>query len=466
MSHCQRKESSGGLVNKVIDGGYCIGCGACAYVNADQYRIKEDVYGRYQAEEYSNSRNEPSMIEKICPFTGEGPDETTIGKELFDDLPFDKRLGYYRGLYAGGADSTLREKTTSGGIITWTLLQLLRNGEIDGVIHVKKNPPGDKVLFSYGLSKTEEEIIAGAKSRYYPVEISAILELLSQIEGDFVFVGLPCFVKTIRRLCKEDQRIGAKIKYCIGLVCGHLKSKGFAENFAFQMGVKYDEISEIDFRVKCPEKTAADYAVRVRGRNIEKTCNTRDLFGSNWGLNLFRYSACNYCDDVFSETADMAVGDAWLPEYVKDSRGTSIVVVRNQKLNVMIDHAIQQGELEMDTMDADRVADSQAGGLRDRREGLRYRLYLKQKDGLWSPPKRYEPSQKGLSRSRKGIYRSRIELEYMSHKVWLDCKKTNTEDAFKEKMSGGVLKLHDYYSPMWRRILKKSKRFVFGLLGH
>ena len=36
--------------------------------------------------------------------------------------------------------------------------------------------------------------------------------------------------------------------------------------------------------------------------------------------------ACEFCDDVVGETADMSVGDAWLPGYVSDWRGTSVVV--------------------------------------------------------------------------------------------------------------------------------------------
>lgn len=31
--------------------------------------------------------------------------------------------------------------------------------------------------------------------------------------------------------------------------------------------------------------------------------------------------ACNYCDDVFAECADVTCMDAWLPEYSQDHRG-------------------------------------------------------------------------------------------------------------------------------------------------
>lgn len=41
------------------------------------------------------------------------------------------------------------------------------------------------------------------------------------------------------------------------------------------------------------------------------------------------YKACDFCDDVFAETADIALGDAWLPEYVQDGNGTNVVVTRN-----------------------------------------------------------------------------------------------------------------------------------------
>jgi coenzyme F420-reducing hydrogenase beta subunit len=35
---------------------------------------------------------------------------------------------------------------------------------------------------------------------------------------------------------------------------------------------------------------------------------------------------------VLAETADVTVGDAWLPEYIKDGLGTNIITIRSPEI--------------------------------------------------------------------------------------------------------------------------------------
>lgn len=37
------------LKETVIDGDYCIGCGACSYVSPEKYSVEFDKYGKYKA---------------------------------------------------------------------------------------------------------------------------------------------------------------------------------------------------------------------------------------------------------------------------------------------------------------------------------------------------------------------------------------------------------------------------------
>ncbi len=111
----------------------------------------------------------------------------------------------------------------------------------------------------------------------------------------------------------------------------------------------------------------------------------REFFGTNYGHGFFKYKACDYCDDVFAETADVVIGDAWLPEYVVDGRGTSILLIRNRDIQEMVDVAQKSGRLHLEPLDADKAAHSQAGGLRHRREGLKYRLAIADANGKWLP---------------------------------------------------------------------------------
>jgi coenzyme F420-reducing hydrogenase beta subunit len=455
-------------LNRIISDGFCIGCGACASVS-EELEIIMQSDGQYRAQ-FAAEGEDSSAVDtalSVCPFSVKGSNEDELGQSLFEDGGTrDSQIGWYRDLYAGHVtEGSFRENGASGGVITWLLTQMLAQGMADAVIHVKKSdsdPSG--VLFKYAVSRTVEEVAAGAKSRYYPIEFSQVLSDVRKTPGRYVFVGLPCFVKAIRRLALVDDVIRERIVYCVGLVCGHLKSKAFADCFGRQAGILPGDLKEIDFRVKIPGRYASDYGVLLRSSEIEVVKSARELFGSSWGCNFFRYSACDYCDDVFAETADVAVGDAWLPGYIDDSEGNCVVVVRSPNLAALFNEARTAGRVSMDSILPDLAAQSQAGGLRDRREGLAYRLYLKEKDGEWAPEKRVRPSCR-LSRSRKKIYRLRMGLGTLSHKLWAESMRAGDFAVFQAGMGKMIRRYNRAYISFPARIACKVKQMVEKVCG-
>lgn len=457
-------------LQQIIDGGYCIGCGGCDSASDGVISIAMDESGMYQADISSVDTLSNSTLGKAlkaCPFSDAGPNEDVIGEKLYgNDCAHDSRLGYYNNLYIGYvAENDFRAKGTSGGVITWVLTELLKRGEIDAVAHVKKvDSPEDGILFQYGLSLTEEEIMDGAKSRYYPVEMSQVLEQIKSTPGRYAVVGLPCFIKAIRRLSEIDPVIKERVVLCVGLVCGHLKSKAFADCFGWQVGIPPGELEEIDFRVKLPGRSAGDYGMYLRGTGKEVTKPTREFLGANWGYNFFRYPACNYCDDVFAEVADIAIGDAWLPEYEKDSKGTSVIVVRNEKIGAFVEAARKNGLLSFTASTSNQIAESQAGGLRDRREGLGYRLYLLQKQRRWFPCKRVKPSVAGMSRQRRRIYKVRSEIGAASHVIWGEALNREDYQMFESSMMAHIRKTQRLYSGFARRCVSAMKRLVIAVV--
>lgn len=187
------------------------------------------------------------------------------------------------------------------------------------------------------------------------------------------------------------------------------------------------------------------------------------LFGNSWGLNLFRYPACDFCDDVFAECADFAVGDAWLPQYLPDPAGNSIMVSRDRVLSELIDQGALSGELKIDHASLKDIKKSQAGGLRDRREGLQYRLALKEKSGKWAPEKRVEASVDHLDRHRRKIYSLRSELGNASHRLWQEALSQQGFETFRKSVSPKAHQIMDLYRPLWKRPLVKLKRVLSSL---
>ena len=460
----------------VIENDYCIGCGACVGLSDNRLALGFDQFGMLKAQSLDDTSSEslPHIVDLVCPFSNHGPNEDEIGKLLYhsDSSSHDPRIGYFKMIAAGHVtDSGIRDIATSGGIITWILCKLLAEGHADHVVHVREEPQGETGnFFKFAISSSPEEVRSGAKSRYYPIEMSGVIELMKTQPGRYVVVGVPCFIKAIRRLALVDPVINERVTYTVALICGHLKSRAFAEYFAWQSGVHPKDLKGIDFRVKQSEGTAGDYAVRVSDGKRETVKTARSFFGSNWGLNFFRYKACDFCDDVFGECADVTVGDAWIPPYIKDPKGNSVVVVRSNPLMELINSGLAKEELELDSISTEQAAASQAGGLRDRRQGLAYRLSVtKTMTNDWVPDKRVKATKTGIAMGRRMVYWTRMALRSKSHTAWKKAVAANDFHVFRKEMTplmnrvklgniltkkGFVLMLKGYLRPIKKRFMK------------
>jgi len=81
------------------------------------------------------------------------------------------------------------------------------------------------------------------------------------------------------------------------------------------MNLDLEEVQNFDYRVKIPNKPANKYGMRATsGKGKETFMQNESIYGLNWGYGLFKYKACDFCDDVMGETADITIGDAWLPK--------------------------------------------------------------------------------------------------------------------------------------------------------
>jgi hypothetical protein len=226
-------------------------------------------------------------------------------------------------------------------------------------------------------------------------------------------------VKAINLLRTEELLIRQRIVFTLGLFCGHMKSARMVESFAWQMGVDPNEIEAIDYRLKNPDRPASWYVAELAlrdGRRVKQ--DWWHLVDGDWGSGFFQNSACDFCDDVVAETADISFGDAWIDPYSSDGRGTNVVVVRSPVLHRLVAAGIEDGRLALKPVDAAFVEQTQAAGLRHRREGLSYRLANSGR-GL-RPRNRAFPGTPSLSLRRRFIYRTRRHIAHWSHRIfWL-----------------------------------------------
>lgn len=353
---------------------------------------------------------------RTCPFSPEAANEDELAAELFTEADYgDDMIGRYAAAYVGHvAEAGFRAEGSSGGMANWTAAELLRRGLVGGIVHVVPQARGDNGgLFSYRISRSEAELREGAKSRYHPIELSAVLREIEAVPGRYAVVGIPCFIKAINLLRRERPILAERIGFTIGLFCGHMKSTRMIDSFAQQLGAPPAEVAAIDYRLKNPDRPANWYTAQLT--LTDGSTRQQDwwhLVEGDWGAGFFMNSACNFCDDVVGETADVSMGDAWVEPYSSDGRGTNVVIVRSPLVHDLIRTAIGEGRLALRTVDAEFVRQTQAAGLRQRREGLAYRLACAKLPVR--PRKRVAPS-RGMAARRKLIYRIRVETSRWSH---------------------------------------------------
>ena len=445
-------------MEKLVDNGFCIGCGACGVVN-EKLIISTNKSGMYQL---SNPKDAEALDSQVCPFLS-GMNETDISRSMFSNLPgikFDENIGYYNGLYAGHInDDNKRLKSSSGGLTTWLLEELFNRGDIDAVVHVGAKDDGDE-LFGFRVSRTLSEIKASAKSRYYPVEFKdTILEIKNDSSlNRIVFVGIPCHLKAIRLLCIQDRKLSFKVSYLIGIFCGHMKSRAFAELVAWQQGIQPNDLKQIDFRSKGQTGRAGRYFLSVKSNSIQSKAINSKLFGTDWGLGLFKPKACDWCDDVGGEVGDIVFGDAWIEHYDKDEKGNNIIIARNLYLESVLKDGFSSGAISLDKVDVDDVIKSQSATFRHRREGLAVRIENKINNNEWHPQKRVGINlAKNISNKRRDIYLLREKISKDSHEYFFKAKSIDNLYAFFFMMLPSYLK----YSYLNNNTLKGMAKFIY-----
>ncbi len=385
--------------------------------------------------------------------------EDKIADDLFSKIPsikYDKRLGFFLGLYVGHVnENNFREEGSSGGFGTWIFKELLEKDMIDGVIHVKKSESAEG-LFEYGISRNIRELIEGSKTKYYPVEYSKVINYVLETPGRYAIIGLPSYISDLRLLAKEFPILEERIIYSIGLVCGHQKSSHFADFLAWQCGIEPGNLLNINFRKKLENRPSSDYGIEIEGvvnyKKVKIVKPMKDLSGNDWGQGFFKVRASDFSDDVMNETADMTLGDAWLDEYVSDSTGNNIVIVRNPILKKIIEDGAKDGLVTVDEVTADTIYRSQASHFRHTHDELSYRLYKQQKRGAWIPNKRVNISNK-FTWTRKKIQDCREEITFKIPKYYKIAIEKKDIEYFLKKSNTLTIKYHGIYQI--KRILRK-----------
>jgi coenzyme F420-reducing hydrogenase beta subunit len=429
------KSLSNNVCTRTVEQDLCIGCGVCAGLcPADNLVMGWKSEGLLQPADQGRCLPKCRLCLEACPFQNHPENETTLAQARYANISGIRQTpetGYFLGAYVGHAGEC-RERGASGGMASWFLATLLERGIVDKVICVLPNTKAER-LFAYGVASSPDEVRAGAKSAYYPVELSQAIRSVLGEEKRYAVIGLPCTLKALRLAMLTDKRLRERAVVLAGLVCGQTKSRAFSAYLARSHAIAPEQIRSFSFREKIASSSALPYFARITSTANSVCLPWPGLYSQTWLSGEFTPRACRFCDDVFAEVADVAFMDAWLPRYAKESRGTSIVLARSQKARELIEDGLARAKISVGPIAIGEVIASQAAVVEQKRTQLAHRLWMagKKADVL---QKRVAPIRP--SWLKRQILAAREDVRATSHA------------AFGAADSGGEDRLERYHAQM------------------
>ncbi|KXS43609.1 MAG: coenzyme F420 hydrogenase beta subunit [Methanolobus sp. T82-4] len=308
---------------------------------------------------------------KACP--GIKVDFQSLNSYIFQKDSYDPSFGYFKKQYiAHSVEENIRSNASSGGVVTTLLIYLIENKLVDGVV-VTGMDPERPWHYKVKIARTKDEICNAIQSKYSLVPVNEILKEITENEGDFAFVGLPCHIHAIRTLQKDKWSNANKIKYLIGLFCG------------FNMSI--DATCDLISKHKLSQEQIKELKYRGGGHpgGFTISANSKTL-----SLNKFYYNIlnliyvpdrCLMCTDLFNELADISVGDIWK----KRVEGAwSSVIVRSEIGDKLLSGALENNYLKCASIEKSELYNSHRHLIKHKKQYLAVRLKLREVKPLYS----------------------------------------------------------------------------------
>ena len=446
------------VLSKVVENDLCIGCGTCVQACPSQaLTMNWNNHGFLVATSNNNRCDAGGTCIKVCPFNPDpGPDyknEDGLAQIFLTDAPQQHhKIGRYHNIYAGYSKK-FRETSSSGGIATFVYEKLLDKGLINHVVTIGDSEL-DNTHYQYNIISGKEDLFRISKTRYHPVTLANVLEKIKQLEGKVAISGVGCFIKAIRLAQDKDPILKEKIAFLVGIICGGVKSIFFTDYLASKAGAKQNAFSNPEYRVKDPTSTAMDYGFSCTDNRSNTTKLIKMLeVGDMWGTGLFKANACDFCDDVTTELADISLGDAWLKPYNQDGNGHNVIVSRSAIADQILREGVENGELELESLPLEQFLASQQGSFNHRHDGMSTRINFAKRAGAVVPPKRVANIK--LPLYLRLVQRTRRQTRLRSLEIWAEHKDSI---EFDKHMKPELLKLRlvTKLSHVMRKVKKLS----------
>jgi coenzyme F420 hydrogenase subunit beta len=350
------------VLKRIVEGGLCSGCGACAAIAPDSISMALVNPGFLRPVQSADlSPDQESRITEACPGTGLTQDPAGRWDHLLWGPIVGLRSGY-------ATEPVLRRKASSGGALSAFLLHLLETGAVDGVLQTAAAPDlpiGNATV----LSATSEDVFRAAGSRYAPSAPLAGLEQHLVSSSRFALVGKPCDVAALRAMERFDPRIAERIPVMLSFFCAGAPSLSGARKILEEMGVDEAEVAAFRYR--------GDGWPGFATATLKDGSCRQMSYTDSWGEILTKHVQwrCRICPDGTGGFADIACADAWeadergYPSF-EERDGVSLIVSRTRKGEEIVQAAMAAGRIVAEPFAAEAISAIQPGQTQRRQSTL------------------------------------------------------------------------------------------------
>jgi len=337
-------------IESVVEAGLCTGCGLCESL-AGRDRVEMGINIRGNMRPLVREPLEPELeaqILKVCPGVSVQGAVRTTGRRK------DPTWGPIEDIARTWAtDGEVRHHGAGGGTLSALSEHLLATGEVAAVLHVEADPERP-YLTRARVSRSSEDLAAGAQSRYGPAAPLVHVRRLLDAGEMFAVVAKPCDVTAIRALQREDPRARRQIPYLLTIFCGGVHNAHVPRAIMRHHGVDEREVAVFRYR---GDGWPGPLRVQTRAGETHDMTYTGAWLGRPWKYDLqFR---CKICPDAIGEAADISVPDGWIMRDGKplhdDAPGVNISIARTEAGRRLLHVAAAAGRLALAPMDADEL---------------------------------------------------------------------------------------------------------------
>ena len=334
---------------QIVDSGLCHRCGTCIGICPTEVLALDE--NEYPKVKNLTACTDCDLCVKVCP--GDEFNYEKHHEERFNKPGVLKETHgtFKEAVIAYSTFDGVREKSTSGGLVTALLLHLLETNQIDGAVVIASD---ENILWKGKpiVARTKEEILSAMKSKYAISPTNSVFSEIRNIEGKYALVGLPCQIHGFIKAAELDPRIKERVVLTIGLFC-HAAIEHDAFRIIWEsLGEKANQatkfVSRIGKHPGAPHIELEDGTLFPVYFGNKQGYRPSSMEVINVLYRLYTPKRCLTCFDALSDFADISVGDPWMapPEDDVDFyKGWSFALLRTANGQQIFSELVQENKI-------------------------------------------------------------------------------------------------------------------------